>query len=230
MTDVVGERALRVMASAKRYNDWIMGLITPWLGHQVAEAGAGLGTFVGKLVGMGKQVTAVDISADYLARTKSAYPQVETFRFDLQSASLAPALAGRFDSVYTLNVLEHVANHQQAIVNLYQMLQPGGRLIILVPAGKWAFGTLDKHLGHVRRYTASELKIVVQRAGFQIKTIRYINFLGLIGWTIASRILKTPEISLGQVGLFELIGAPFLSLERYLTFPWGLSLLCVVEK
>jgi hypothetical protein len=64
-------------------------------------------------------------------------------------------------------VLEHIPDDVGSLRALHRMLQPGGRLVLLVPALPAIYGTLDEALGHVRRYTAGELRKKYRQAGFR---------------------------------------------------------------
>ena len=59
----------------------------------------------------------------------------------------------KFDSILSLNVLEHVENDVFALQQLYRMLKDGGTMVLLVPCHKFLFNVLDKKAGHFRRYT-----------------------------------------------------------------------------
>ena len=67
-----------------------------------------------------------------------------------------------FDTILCINVLEHTADDAAALRRANQLLMPGGRIIIFVPAGKDLFGTLDRGIGHQRRYERDELIAMLQ--------------------------------------------------------------------
>ena len=79
------------------------------------------------------------------------------------------------DTVVCLNVVEHVADDLSALRNIYRALQPGGKAVILVPQGQEIFGTMDEALGHYRRYSQSQLREVMQQAGFVIERVIEFN-------------------------------------------------------
>jgi len=54
------------------------------------------------------------------------------------------------DTVLMVNVLEHVPDEQQALKNLWTVLRPGGRVVILVPEHPALYGTLDESPGASR--------------------------------------------------------------------------------
>jgi SAM-dependent methyltransferase len=132
----------------------------------------------------------------------------------------------RFDSVVCVNVLEHIADDGEALRVFREVLVPGGRVIIFVPAVQAAYGPLDAELGHHRRYSKSSLARSFAAGGLNVAVLRYTNPIGLAGWMYNSKILKTRAHSLAQVRLFDRLVAPWaLPLERLIPPPIGLSLI-----
>ena len=84
----------------------------------------------------------------------------------------------KYTAIYTSNVLEHIENDTAALKELFESLIPGGKIGIYVPAHPILYSTMDKEIGHVRRYTRSELKEKVLDAGFLIQSISYDDFIG----------------------------------------------------
>jgi SAM-dependent methyltransferase len=132
------------------------------------------------------------------------------------------------DTVVALNVIEHIAEDIEAMRSIAAMLQPGGRSVILVPALEGLYGSLDRELGHVRRYTRRSLTDRMQQAGFRVEHIFYFNLVGTLGWWVNARIRKTPRIPLSQLRYFDAM-VPALSLEDYLTLPFGQSVIAIAS-
>ena len=83
-----------------------------------------------------------------------------------------------YDVIYTSNVLEHIEDDEFALSELFSALKSGGQLGIYVPAHAFLFTRMDYEVGHVRRYSRSELKKKVLRAGFVIESLSYADSLG----------------------------------------------------
>jgi len=60
-------------------------------------------------------------------------------------------------------VLEHIPDEDRFLSALLFHLAPRGKLILNVPAGRWAFSEYDVAVGHVRRYGIEELRSVALR-------------------------------------------------------------------
>ena len=56
------------------------------------------------------------------------------------------------------NVLEHIKDDKLEIQNALNKLNPGGHLIILVPAHQKIYSKLDKAVGHYKRYEINFFK------------------------------------------------------------------------
>jgi SAM-dependent methyltransferase len=92
--------------------------------------------------------------------------------------SLYTELAGgeRFDLVCAFEVLEHLPDDAAALAAWRELVRPGGRLLVSVPAGPRRFGASDDLVGHVRRYERSGLVDLLVRSGFRDPDVRGYGF------------------------------------------------------
>jgi hypothetical protein len=108
------------------------------------------------------------------------------------------------------------------------LLQPGGRLVLLVPALRALHGTLDDALGHFRRYVPAELSAKLGVAGFRVHHVEYFNLAGVPGWWLAGRVLRRRLIPTGALRWYEAL-VPLFRLERFLPWRIGQSLIAIGE-
>jgi len=149
----------------------------------------------------------------------------------LEECDRAELATHRFDTVVCVNVLEHIADDAGALRSFRDVLVPGGRVLIFVPAVQAAYGPLDAELGHHRRYSKPTLARAFAEAGLDLITLRYTNPIGLVGWMYNAHVSKSTAHSPTQVKLFETLVAPWaLPLERLITPPIGLSLVAVGQR
>jgi hypothetical protein len=85
---------------------------------------------------------------------------------------------GSQDYIYALNVLEHIEDDRAALNRLYGKLKQGGSLLIYVPAFEILYSSMDRRVGHRRRYTRRGLEQLARNAGFRIVEARYADSLG----------------------------------------------------
>jgi hypothetical protein len=109
------------------------------------------------------------------------------------------------------------------------MLEPGGRLVLLVPALRSLFGSLDRALDHFRRYDRGELLAKLDRAGFSVERQFFFNLLGVPGWYLNSRVLKRTSFPPVQLTLYDRL-VPLFRLESRFRLPIGMSLIAVARK
>jgi len=227
--DKVGLETLKRMEKVSFYNRWLVDRVKRHLTGDILEIGCGIGNMTGILVNYG-QVTATDIEKYYIARTKKRMRRKARAGFgDVQTGKFFFGQK-KFDTVVNFNVLEHIKEDDQAIKNMTTKLKKGGKLIIVTPAHIFLFGSLDKNLGHFRRYKKKDIVEKFKKAGLKVIDIKYLNWFGAIGWFINSRILRRKVLPSKQLGLFNLVSRPLLFLERFISPPFGLSVLIVGEK
>lgn len=75
----------------------------------------------------------------------------------------------RFDLVGLFDVLEHIEDDRQALESIRLLLEPGGHLVLTVPAGPHLWSAFDTASHHWRRYTRDELQARLEGAGFELR-------------------------------------------------------------
>ena len=78
------------------------------------------------------------------------------------------------------DVLEHIADTQTFLAEIYRVLKPGGHLIITVPACQFLFSDYDSEIGHLRRYSKKSLNHDLFLARFIPNVVQYKYFYLLI--------------------------------------------------
>jgi SAM-dependent methyltransferase len=177
-------------------------------------------------------VVATDVDPEYvhlLERRFDGSPNVAVAAFDLERDVPEAVRARSFDTILCLNVLEHVGDDRAAISRLAQLLEPDGRLIVLVPAHRNLYGTIDHAVGHHRRYGKGEVGELMRDAGFEIDSEIFVNAASTPGWYLNGRILKRRSVPGFQARLANML-VPVYRLERKLGLPFGLSLIVVGRR
>jgi len=151
-----------------------------------------------------------------------------------------PFADGAFEVAGAFDVLEHCDSEEGALAELRRVLEPGGRLLMSVPAYQWAWTDHDVRAGHHRRYTRPRLLTAVQASGFVVRRCSY-GFAGVFPAFAAERLLRrvrkpaSGDDSLPQPSpLVEraLLGASRLE-SRWLRsrdLPFGSSIFLAAEK
>jgi glycosyltransferase involved in cell wall biosynthesis len=227
-----GRAFLNNMSGTPQYLSWIAGLVRPHVGDTVLEIGAGIGHFTGRLMGRRLRYVAAEKDPLYAHALRNRFlrtPNVEILPFDPDRPDPANGLAGPFDTALCLNVLEHLDDPGPLLGRLRDLLKPGGDLVILVPQDPGLLGSVDRALGHKRRYRAAELRRLLQDGGFEVRQSHQLNKAGKPAWWFFGRVLHRRHINKLTLKLFDKTVWLWRRLEWLL--PWsGLSLVVVARK
>ena len=229
-----GARELEVMSLAVNYHRWTYDVIKRYIGRRVLEVGGGIGSLSQSLLDRDRLVILDydQFCAARLGEQFGAYPHVRVVHADITDASSVSALSGEhIDTVFCMNVLEHIENDRLALHHMFEVLSPGGDLILLVPAHPSLYGTLDDLVGHFRRYDRPGLIEKVSEVGFECRRCFYFNSVGAAGRYFIGRVRRQKETGAGQVRFYDRYVVPVLSrVERVITPPFGQSLIVVARK
>lgn len=221
---------LEAMSFATNYHRWLLSEFLPYIGSSVAEVGAGVGNFSSLILETNiKSLTAFEPSSNMyplLQKTLSADQRTNAVNdfFGKQENG------ERFDSIFYVNVLEHIENDASELAIVRDTLTPEGHLLIFVPALPWLYSELDKQVGHFRRYTKKNLIELVQQSGFSIVKSRYFDVAGIIPWYINFTLLKN-SINGGSVALYDRLVVPTMRIiEGLVPPPIGKNVLLVAKR
>ena len=226
--DEHGSEILARLNRAPRFTKWMADTIRPFMGERVLEIGAGIGNLTANLVP--RTVYCVsDVNPHYLGRLETltaTRPYLHVHYTDASDEQTFPQ--EQFDTVICLNVVEHLENDVQALRNIRKALTKDGRAVVLVPNGPGLYGSLDRVLGHYRRYTREQLVDACERAGLRVDRIIKFNRIGSPGWWMNGRILKKETFGFWQIKLLNLLVPLVRPIDRFLPFP-HLSWIAVLE-
>ncbi|MBU0587308.1 MAG: class I SAM-dependent methyltransferase [Gammaproteobacteria bacterium] len=88
------------------------------------------------------------------------------------------SLPGKYEGVYTSNVLEHIEDDVQALRSIHELLEDDAVLVIFVPAFMCLFSGMDLAVGHYRRYGQRELREKLITAEFMVVQSCYVDSIG----------------------------------------------------
>ncbi|HUC84665.1 MAG TPA: class I SAM-dependent methyltransferase [Candidatus Acidoferrales bacterium] len=224
---------LRQMARAQNYQRWQFQMVAPFLGGDVLEVGGGIGNFTPQIASVAHSVTSLEPNEycfHQLQEKIASLNNAAACRATVEQLQTAIPPAKKFDAVVLMNVLEHIKDDREVLAELQKYLAPGGRLVVLVPAGQWAFGPTDTRLGHYRRYTKVYARRLVAGLRLELEKMRYYNFVGIWGWWWNAKCGRRESQSDAQIRFFDGWIVPVLSrLEKFLPPPVGQSLLFVAR-
>lgn len=225
---------LETMLGAKRYGSHLFELFRPFIGRRVLEVGCGIGTMSERLTGVAELVVGIEPNPTCATQVRAHmgdHPRFSLRQCRLEECDPVELASYRFDTVFCVNVLEHIEDDTAALATFKRVVQPGGHVLVWVPAVPAAYGPLDAELGHHRRYTKPSLTRAFSRAALDLVSLRYTNPIGLIGWMFNAHLGRSTTHSPLQIKLFETLVAPWaLPLDRLIPPPVGLSLAAVGRR
>jgi len=221
---------------------WHFELLRPYLGRRLLEVGAGPGRITALVAGVTQhdELLAIEPSPHLFELLCS---RVGTFAgvslLQTETGRLGSEYANHFDSVYSVHVMEHIADDLQFLKEMLALTRPKGVVIILVPALPFLFSEVDRNVGHFRRYSKRMIRTAVQSLPVKIEHLAYNNFLGAIGSLYFSKIRKInyQKDAAAKKKFFsvyhffsEYVVPAIRVVEKFLPVPLGLNLTVVLRK
>ena len=166
-----GEDNLELMKLAQNYNKSLVALIVknkPPKAKDILDFGSGDGWFAHEVAASLKQDVICVEPAQNMLKYYEKPPLTSLEQCETQSV----------DFVYSLNVLEHIEDDARIIDEFYRVLRKNGELLLYLPAFPCLYSSMDKHVGHYRRYKRSDVKRLFDTAKWQVEKINYADFLG----------------------------------------------------
>lgn len=236
--DPEGLDTLEAVAQAHNFNRWMYQTIRPYNNGRVLEIGSGIGNISQFFLEDGAPITLSDIRPQYCTmlakRFADKFPNFEGAPLlDIVSPDFDEKFQsyfGTFDSIFALNVVEHIENDELALANCKKLLCSGGKITILVPAFQALYNRFDEELFHYRRYDKQSLTALFKRTGYKVETSFYFNSVGVLGWFVSGKIQRNKTIPEGQMKLFDKL-VPLVRLtDKIIGRSFGLSVLVVGRK
>lgn len=235
--DQVGQDTLNALDKADAFNRWMYETISPFCKGEILEIGSGIGNISVHFFKENRKLLVSDIRDYYCELLRNKFETNSNFlgvrkidlihpEFDVQYQ----ALFQRFDTVFALNVIEHIEKDHLALENASKFLKPGGNLIILVPSYSFLFNEFDRQLEHYRRYTLPSLELIFVKQKLKVIHSQYFNLAGIAGWFFSGRLLKRKIIPKGQLKLFNRLVPLFKLLDTLVFKRAGLSSIVVGQK
>lgn len=224
-------RDLEAMAFAPNYHRWIRDLFGDALHGDVAEIGAGTGSFSSMLLeaATGSLVSVEPAAAMHAqhARRHAGDARVESLHGTI---AVLEARTRRYDAIVYNNVLEHVADDLGEMRRARALLKPGGALLVFSPALPWLMSEFDRSVGHERRYVRRELGARAREAGYAVERLHYVDVAGIVPWYLFM-VLGRGMLDPRKVALYDRVVVPVArTLEGWVRPPIGRNVLLVARN
>jgi glycosyltransferase involved in cell wall biosynthesis/phospholipid N-methyltransferase len=227
-----GRGVLNNLTGTPQYLSWLARTLRPHVGDTVLEVGAGIGNIAGRLMARRVLYVAAEKDPLHLHALRNRFlrtPNVVVQRVDPEAAGDFAGMECCFDTVVCLNVLEYVEDPVAVLRSLRATLKPDGVLVALVPQGQGLYGSLDRRLGHKRRFSTAEARKALAAEGLQVEKLYQFNKAGTLPWWAYGRIFSSRNINKPVLKIFDKTVWLWRRIDRL--FPWpGLSLIVVARN
>ena len=223
-----GRGVLNNLTGTPQYLNWLADLLRPHLGDSVLEIGAGIGNLTGRLMARRTSYVAGECDALHLHALRNRFlrtPNVRVQAIDPEQADFSAL--GTFDTVLCLNVLEYVEDPATIIRSLGRVLNSGGTLTVLVPYNPRLYGTLDRTMGHKRRFREPELRKMLEASGLAVEKVHRLHS-GVPAWWLYGKVLRRSRVPKLLLKVFDKTVWLWRRLDPIL--PWGPLSLIVVAR
>jgi SAM-dependent methyltransferase len=195
---------LELFAQAHNWKRYWGSIVRPHLGNCVLDVGAGLGE------------TAKTLATPHHKRWLCLEPDrrmAEQIARRIRCHDLPPNCEVRagtidnigerdFSAVLYIDVLEHIKNDREELYKAAERLRPNGRLVVLAPAHQRLYTPFDRAIGHIRRYSLSDLRALTPPQLSQESGI-YLDSVGLLASLANRLILKSQMPTARQIAIWD---------------------------
>ncbi len=237
ITDRIGKDTLDVVGSARQFNRWMFKTILPFSKGKTLEIGSGLGNISAFFLENNFEIMLTDLREEYCDALQEKFDsepnllgvvQINLVQQDFQM--VYKDHLEKYDTVFALNVIEHIENDHLAISNCKKLLKKGGHLIILVPSYQKLYNKFDEELGHYRRYTQKDLTRLFLKNQFAVVHKQYFNLIGIFGWLFSGGVLKRESIPPNQMKIYDKLVPVWKVMDLVVRNRVGLSTIVVGRK
>ena len=201
-----GQENLEAMKEAKNYNRYLASLVERYLPQKnkkkikILDFGAGIGTYADMLTEAGYVVDCLELDQDQVSQLKAKSYKVYDNLGSIQT---------NYDIIYAFNVFEHIEEDIEVFGALAEKLADKGVAVIYVPAFPVLFSSMDKLVGHHRRYKLSRLNNMAAAAKLHVSYVGYgepVGFLAALTYKIIGN--KSGMITPSSVKLYDTVAFP----------------------
>jgi SAM-dependent methyltransferase len=220
---------LEIFAHARHWKSYVQSKLRPYLVGDVLEVGAGIGGTTRALNdGMHRRWVCLEPDAAF-AKKIGLLPHLRNCEVVV---GMLPDVSAedKFDAILYIDVLEHIEEDKNELLEAARRLKSNGVIVVLAPAFPWLFTPFDKAIGHFRRYTKKSLRAVAPQGLHEEKCI-YLDSFGVLASVGNLLFLQASNASEGQMRFWDNYLVPISRImDPILGFSWGRSVLAIWRK
>lgn len=223
---------LDLFAAVKNWKSYWSSQVRPFLGRDIVEVGAGLGSNL-EFLDPHRPGHTVCLEPDpaLTAQLRARLNQQDSQRtWEAACGTLSSLRERRFDTIVYIDVLEHIEGDRDELNTAAAMLNPGGRIVVLSPAHQSLYTPFDKAIGHFRRYDRPMLRAISPK-GLPLETLRYLDSVGMFASSANRFFLQQSMPTASQLRFWDRSMVPISTvIDRLLFYSIGKSILAVWQR
>ena len=227
MSKVVYEgHELEHFDNAHNFRNYQLQLIKNYLGNNLLEVGPGKGGFLESYKKFVKKILLIEPDKKLYKFLKR---KIRDKKIKIKNNTINK-INKKFDSIIYFDVIEHIKNDLAEVKKAKKRLYKNGYLIINVPAHQYFYNNFDKSVGHVKRYSKNDFKVIEKKTGLKIEKLTYYDSIGFL-FLILNKVFGLSSKNLNHKIKFWNLLIPISKIIDFLTFNiFGKSLLCIFRN
>ena len=186
--------------------------------HSILEIGCGMGAFGVRLARIAPYTAVEPDDTSF----EVASPRIGAAGGTVLHGDHTTVTDDRFDLVCAFEVLEHLEDDATALREWMALVQPGGSLLLSVPADPERLGPFDAMVGHFRRYAADDLRrLLVEAGGEDVTLVHYAWPLGYALDAVRDRLASRSPDGMGETAEQRTAGSGRVLQPRARVLGWG---------
>jgi SAM-dependent methyltransferase len=218
---------LEVFEKAIIWRAYVYIILKKFIKKNVLEIGAGLGSFTKFYLNSNLRVTVTDLDKKNYEFLKKRFKGKRIIITNKKIKNVKK----KYDTILYMNVLEHIKDDRNEVLNSMKMIKTGGRLIFLVPAHQKLFSKFDKEIGHFRRYSKNFFNSLKLKDS-KIEKLFYLDSSGYLLYFLNKLFFKNETYPTKfKIFIWDKIFTPIsLILDWFLNYKVGKNIICIIKK
>ena len=231
-----GTDNLKIMECAKNYNEFLVNLVLKRLKikkrnfKKILDFGCADGFFMEKIFKKDPSLNLSGVDSDNEAILSC---KLKGFNCFLELKEIDEK--EKFDFIYSFNALEHILDDVQVLSDLNKKLNEKGELLLYLPAFNFLFSSMDRKIGHYRRYDKKDIIKKLKTAGFKNVKAEYCDFIGVfatLAYILKDKFFKNNNgnIKEAQIKFYDCIFPLSLFFDNFLKLFLGKNIIVIASK
>ena len=213
--------------NANFHRKYCMSFVKKFIKGEVLEVGAGCGSFTTEYIDNNLQITLTELDNKNYENLKNIFVERKNVKIIKERLS---NINKKFDTIIYLHVLEHIKDDKAEMLEISNKLKTNGNLIIIVPRFQKLYSSLDKAVGHYRRYEIDFFK--KKMFDLNLQKLISLDSMGYLLYYLNKIIFKNEEFpSELKIFIWDKIFTPITVITDFLTnYKIGKCILTVYKK